>query len=264
MCVCVCMYHGLQVATPRTRIADIRLVSRHPEVYEPCDDSFALVDALLADRQYLASLRPSLCLEVGCGSGYVITSLALILASNCDTKVQYLATDINEVAVNTTRATLQAHKVDADVVVGDLVSGLGKRQLNGCVDVLVFNPPYVPTPDDEVGVDGIASSWAGGYKGRAVIDRMLAIVDSLLSSKGVFYLVTVTANNPGEICQIMRKKGFASRIVVQRYTEEESLHILKFWREALDETLDFTGPALSSPRSSSFLQRSLSRLVSFK
>ena len=115
--------------------------------------------------------------------------------------------------------------------------GLGKRQLNGCVDVLGFNPPYVPTPDDEVGVDGIASSWAGGYKGRAVIDRMLAIVDSLLSSKGVFYLVTVTANNPGEICQIMRKKGFASRIVVQRYTEEESLHILKFWREALDETL---------------------------
>jgi release factor glutamine methyltransferase len=239
-------------------------VSRHPEVYEPCDDSFALVDALLADRQNLASLQPSLCLEVGCGSGYVITSLALILSSHCDKKVQYLATDINERAVDTARATLQAHNVDADVVVGDLVSGFQKRQLNGNVDVLVFNPPYVPTPEDEVGADGITASWAGGHKGRVVIDQMLAIVDSLLSSKGLFYLVTVTANNPSEICQIMRKKGFASRIVIQRYTEEESLHILKFWREALDDTVDFTGPVLTSPRSSSFLQRSLSRLVSFK
>ena len=29
-------------------IAQIRRVSSHPEVYEPCDDSFALVNALLA------------------------------------------------------------------------------------------------------------------------------------------------------------------------------------------------------------------------
>ncbi|KAM7475904.1 hypothetical protein LguiB_023147 [Lonicera macranthoides] len=28
-----------------SRIAQIRLVSSHPEVYEPCDDSFLLVDA---------------------------------------------------------------------------------------------------------------------------------------------------------------------------------------------------------------------------
>ncbi|MED6111394.1 hypothetical protein PIB30_051970 [Stylosanthes scabra] len=30
--------------------AQIRLVSSHNEVYEPCDDSFVLVDALLADH----------------------------------------------------------------------------------------------------------------------------------------------------------------------------------------------------------------------
>ncbi|KAI3894193.1 hypothetical protein MKX03_003750, partial [Papaver bracteatum] len=36
-----------------SRVAQILLVSGHPEVYEPCDDSFALVDALLADRENL-------------------------------------------------------------------------------------------------------------------------------------------------------------------------------------------------------------------
>ncbi|XP_028069305.1 uncharacterized protein LOC114271860 [Camellia sinensis] len=41
----------------------------------------------------------------------------------------------------------------------------------------------------------------------------------------------ITANNPSEICLQMREKGYASRIVVQRSTEEESLHVIKFWRD---------------------------------
>jgi hypothetical protein len=64
----------------------------------------------------------------------------------------------------------------------------------------------------QVGAAGITATWAGGERGRVVIDRML---NSLLSSKGWFYMVTLTANNPSEICQIMKKKGFASRIVIQ-------------------------------------------------
>ena len=67
----------------------------------PAQDSFALVDALLADLPLLQSVRlpctpasvdafcglragrvqaqPRVCLEVGCGTGYVVTSAALLL-----------------------------------------------------------------------------------------------------------------------------------------------------------------------------------------
>jgi len=62
---------------------------------------------------------------------------------------------------------------------------------------------------------GITTSWAGREKGRAVIDRMLTIVDNFLSNKGWFYMVTLIANNPSEICLSMKKKGFASRIVIR-------------------------------------------------
>ena len=54
-----------------------------------------------------------------------------------------------QAAAQVTRETLAAHGVIADVVVTDLLTGLEKR-LAGSVDVLLFNPPYVPTPENEV------------------------------------------------------------------------------------------------------------------
>ncbi|XP_023911939.2 uncharacterized protein LOC112023560 [Quercus suber] len=134
------------------RTAQIRLVSSHPEVYEPCDDSFALVDALLADRNHLLEHHPTLCMEVGCGSGYIITSLALILGQEAP-GIHYIATDTNPHAVRVTSETLEAHGVHAELINTDIALGLEKR-LAGLVDVMVVNPPYVPTPEDEVGREG--------------------------------------------------------------------------------------------------------------
>uniref|UniRef100_A0A803KTE9 Methyltransferase small domain-containing protein n=1 Tax=Chenopodium quinoa TaxID=63459 RepID=A0A803KTE9_CHEQI len=185
-----------------SKIADIRLVASHPEVYEPCDDSFALVDALLADRMNLLQLEPTMCLEIGCGSGYVITSLALMLGQDTNSSVHCFATDINPDAVEVTLATLKAHGVHAEVMNMDIASALEDR-LAGLVDVVVVNPPYVPTPEDEVGAGGI----------------------------GWLYMLTLAANKPSELCGLMRKKGYASKIIVQRSTEEESLHVIKFWRD---------------------------------
>ncbi|KAK6141554.1 hypothetical protein DH2020_024703 [Rehmannia glutinosa] len=221
--------------TMLSRIAQIRLVSSHPEVYDPCDDSFALVDALLADRANLLEHQPSICMEVGCGSGCVITSLALLLRE-VDSGAYYIATDINPHAVRVTCETLEAHGCHAEVLNTDIASGLEKR-LSKSVDVMVVNPPYVPTPEEEVGCYGIASAWAGGENGRRVIDKILPVADKLLSDKGWLYLVTLSANNPLELCLQMRKKGYASRIILQRSTEEESLHIIKFWRD-LDTLLE--------------------------
>ena len=98
------------------------------------------------------------------------------------------------------------------------------------MDVLLFNPPYVPTPSEEVGsryvctghcteclVDerdisffcrGIEAAWAGGLHGREVIDRLLPKLNELLSPRGVFYMVVVAENKPNEIAAALAKDGF--------------------------------------------------------
>lgn len=48
-----------------------------------------------------------------------------------------------------------------------------------------------------MGSHGIEASWAGGKRGREVMDRFFPMVSQLLSKQGLFYLVTVSDNNPG-------------------------------------------------------------------
>jgi release factor glutamine methyltransferase len=105
------------------------------------------------------------------GSGCAITFLSLLL--NSTRSCQFIATDINPHATALTKRTAVANGVVIDIVQTSLLSGLDE-QLNNKIDVLLFNPPYVPTPDEEVGGIGIEASWAGGANGRVVIDQFIA------------------------------------------------------------------------------------------
>ena len=104
-------------------------------------------------------------------------------------------------------------------------------------DVILFNPPYVPTPDDEINGNGIEISWAGGVNGRRIIDRFLLETSSttevdkgepskshvssssslsqlskLLSKpNGICYMITVDDNEPEELSiQLLKEQGLAS------------------------------------------------------
>ena len=146
---------------------------------------------------HLRSLSHHRALEIGSGSGYVITSLTLILQRLHPNQAHLLlATDINPAAAAATHSTLQSHSLSphVDIIITDLVSTLVPR-LNHAIDLLLFNPPYVPTPDEEVERGGIAAAWAGGYKGRKVIDRVLPLVDGLVSKQGGHMLMVIVPDN---------------------------------------------------------------------
>ncbi|XP_036396012.1 methyltransferase N6AMT1 isoform X2 [Megalops cyprinoides] len=195
------------------------------EVYEPAEDSFLLIDALEQDANRLRLIRPSLCLEVGSGSGVVSAFLASVIGP----EAFYLCTDVNPAAAQCTLETSSCNAVSLQPVVTDLVDALLPR-LCGKVEVLLFNPPYVVTPSEEVGGSGIEAAWAGGRRGREVMDRFFPLVPQLLSWQGLFYLVTVAENDPEEIISLLGKSGLRGEVCLSRRAGRESLFILRFCR----------------------------------
>jgi release factor glutamine methyltransferase len=247
---------------------DHLLIEDYQNVYEPSEDTYLMCDALNNDRQILQGLGCRTVLEIGSGSGCNITYLATLLSEReratdqasstlqkgtepesgtsrprpqevaeietgpepgAATKQQcaILATDINPIAVSVTLRTAAANGVNVECICTDLVQGLEDR-LDGQVDVLLFNPPYVPTPDEEVGSDDIAAAWAGGERGRRVIDRFLPLLPRLLTpERGRCYLVLVEENEPAEIASIAKRMGMHAAIVLRRRARNEGLQIMR-------------------------------------
>merc|ERR1711915_264756 len=106
------------------------------------------------------------------------------------------------------------------------------------IDVLVFNPPYVPTEDEEISGNGIEISWAGGRDGRRVIDRALPQIASLLRKPdGVCYMITVDDNRPSELATVLQQDyGLYMVPLVRRRARNEYLTVQKIsWAAAAAE-----------------------------
>jgi methylase of polypeptide subunit release factors len=89
---------------------DHLLMKDFEHVYEPSDDTFLLCDALENDRDKFKAVPPRIVLEVGCGSGCVITFLTMLLKEECIDS-QSFATDINPIAVSVANRTAEANEV---------------------------------------------------------------------------------------------------------------------------------------------------------
>ncbi|XP_023165873.1 methyltransferase N6AMT1 [Drosophila hydei] len=206
----------------------------YEHVYEPAEDSFLLLDALESDLQFLDTLQPRLCLEIGSGSGVIITALAKRLANTA----HCLATDINPKACEATKRTAIRNGARLDSLRCNLTDALRRR----CVDLLLFNPPYVVTTDEELQSQmltdnpaterNLVYSWAGGTDGRRVTDILLEQLDDILSPSGVLYLLLLHENKPDEIIEQLRRQKFQALKYMERRIPGEHLYILKVKRFA--------------------------------
>ncbi|XP_028160494.1 methyltransferase N6AMT1-like isoform X1 [Ostrinia furnacalis] len=190
-------------------------------VYEPAEDSFLLIDAIEKDLQYLKAKNPTFCLEVGSGSGLVITAVGMAFPGTfC------MSTDVNYKACVMSRSTANHNKVILDSVNMNLVDSFTDHMF----DVILFNPPYVVTESDECGGKDITASWAGGVKGREVTDKLLDMIPKKLARNGTFYLLLIEENIPDEVAAIMAALGFTSEIIIRRKVRNEQQLVMKFCR----------------------------------
>jgi release factor glutamine methyltransferase len=177
-------------------------------VYPPREDTELL-------RPFARAARGQV-LDVGTGSG----ALALEAARG---GARVTASDVNPFALQRLAEIAQRAALPIGVVRTDLMTGLGR------FDVVLANPPYLPTP---AGLED-PDRWQdralnGGPDGARVTARIVATLPGHLRPRGVAYLLVSSLQSARALARIRaawKRSGGRISVVAVRRLEGESLSV---------------------------------------
>lgn len=189
-------------------------IELHPEVYEPAEDTFLLIDSIKL------SIGNSI-FEVGSGTG-LISLYCSSLGANV------VCSDINPIAVELIKKNYLINqnllRGNFDVRIGSLFSVLNSKD---SFDVIIFNPPYLPTTKENL-VGG--SGWfdkavSGGIDGLDIIKRFISQVSGFLKKNGRVYLVYSSLSDRDILESIIKKNNFIFEIVNSYRFDDETIYV---------------------------------------
>src|SRR5699024_2858612 len=170
-------------------------------VYAPQDDSWLLRGALVASG--LADGRRVLDLLTGSGI------LAIEAARRGAREV--LALDISPAAVACAARNARLAGVDVDVRRG----GLDDARAAGPYDLVLANPPYVPS-DAPLRGTGPDRAWEAGADGRVVLDQLCALAPDLVAPGGAMLIVHSEFSVPARTTRMLSDAGLLTAAVATR------------------------------------------------
>ena len=187
-------------------------IELHSKVYDPAEDSFLLLEAVSMDSGDNV-------LELGTGCA--------LLALECARQGRkVICTDINPFAVRLARNNIKKNqhllKDFIEVRKGDLFSVIKKGEI---FDIIMFNPPYLPTSIEEKVDQWFDMATDGGKGGLIVTKRFLKDVRAYLSSNGRAYFVFSSLSDRSKLEEYLKKETLRYDVVLSRRFHDESLDI---------------------------------------
>jgi len=180
-------------------------------VYEPAEDSFLLADAALK------VVKPGMCiLEIGTGSGFVS---AVLLANLRD--IQLIATEINPHAAHCAKMN------SVEVIRTDLFRGIKPKNPETLFDLILFNPPYLPTSEEEKVPGWLNYAFDGGISGRETLDRFLDEVKDYLKPGGEILVLISSITGLDAVKEKIINLGFAVDVVARKKVSFEELIVVR-------------------------------------
>ena len=179
-----------------------RRVAREPLQYilgtqEFCGLEFDVSQAILIPRpetellveyvaQRISAEREATIVDVCTGSGCIAVALARLRP-----RARVIATDLSTPSLNVARQNAVRHAVGERIIwlEGDLLGALAEHKLEGQIDVIVSNPPYIAEADwatlqPEVRLFEPRAALVAGPQGTELHERLLQEADRYLSPTG--------------------------------------------------------------------------------
>ena len=181
-------------------------------VYEPAADTELLVNSLrLREVERV--------LEIGTGSG-----LVAIHCAKHGGKVT--ATDVFQEALDLTRENAGENSVELDLREGDLFDPVEGHLF----DVVIFNPPYLPTNPEDLTHSNLDKALDGGPDGTEVTLRFLKGLGDHLADDGRAYLVVSSLQDWNRIEAELHTQGLAGRKRGSERFDFEEIFVLEIRR----------------------------------
>lgn len=180
-------------------------------VYEPDEDTFLLAENLDVDLDDVV-------LDLGTGCG-ILAVLSALKAR------RVVATDVNPCAVRCAKLNAKVNKVSdgMEVVRSDL---FGSMKEDEEFALILFNAPYLPTEEGEQ-AEWIDYAWAGGERGRTVIDRFISSASRYLAPKGRILLVQSTLSDVKESIRKLEKQNLSAKVIDEKKVSFETIMLIE-------------------------------------
>lgn len=177
-----------------------------PGVLIPRPETELLVDVCLERLDGMAQPESRI-LDVGTGSGAIAVTLAAERP-----RLQVTATDISRRALALARKNASRHRCQSRIEFLERtgVEGLAERRSRW--DLVVSNPPYVPTAD-RLGVDRSVAGYEprqavfGGRTGLEIYETLLEGCPRVMEPAGALVL-EIGAGAKERVCRLARRRGW--------------------------------------------------------
>ncbi len=173
-----------------------------PGVFKPHSDSLMLAARMRLELQLSGGSVLDLCT----GSGL----LAIEAARHGAREVT--AVDVSRRAILATRLNARLNGVRVRALRGDLFSPVGGRRY----DLIVSNPPYLPSIENQLPRRGSARAWEGGPDGRWFLDRICAEAESHMDERGALLLVHSSLCGEQATVEALARRGLSVDVVGRR------------------------------------------------
>ncbi len=201
-----------------------RRTAREPLQYilgtqEFCGIEFAVTPAVLIPRpetgllveevlRRISLAQQATLVDVGTGSGCLAVTIARLRS-----QTRVIATDISHAALEVAQENARRHAVDDRItwLAGDMLKPLAEKELDGRVDVIVTNPPYIAEADwidlqPEVREFEPRRALVAGPRGTECHERLVKDARGYLSARGAL-VMEIGLGQGQAVCQLAETIG---------------------------------------------------------
>jgi len=189
-------------------------IELHPEVYDPAEDTFLLIDSLNISKE-------SSVLEIGTGCGFV----ALECARN---GANIVCTDINPYSIDLVKRNYIRNKDlikgKFEVRKGYLFSPIKPKEE---FDVIIFNPPYLPTKKNDLtkGSGWFDVATDGGINGIKITSEFIDKLPDYLKQNGNAYFIFSSLSDRKKLERLIKRKKFQFEVIKKKTFDSETISV---------------------------------------